>query len=80
VGMRPSVVIVARPIHSIHNSVYIQHTLLTKDCRHYYPAFRRFRLWKMFEKYEIQQDDNDAKIKATIHLNFKLKLLSLGLI
>jgi len=34
----------------------------------------------LFEKYGIQEDDNEAKIKAKIHLNFKLKLLSLGII
>jgi len=34
----------------------------------------------LFEKYGIQQDDIEAKIKAKIHLNFKFKLLSLGII
>jgi len=37
----------------------------------------------LFENYGIQQDDNEAKIMAKIHLNFKLKMLGfngLGLI
>jgi len=34
----------------------------------------------LFEKYGKEQDDNKTKIKAKIRLNFKLKLLGLGLI
>jgi len=36
-------------------------------------------MWSVFVKYGIQQDDNEAKIKAKIHLNFKLIALLPGL-
>jgi len=32
----------------------------------------------VFEKYGIEQDDNEAKLEAKINLNIKLKLLGLG--